>query len=117
MQNIKHLKIDVFDIPNNKNIRMLFSKYELLFLDIADSSSDPSKILILQLLIPGAFLPLSPSLSNFTLANQTPSSTQFSSCSSSISLFCPTPFDHMPPVLDISKHLRRKANQIHYQAV
>ena len=63
------LKHDVFEIPDNKSIGKLFSKYELLFLDQVKSSSDPSEILILQFPIPRASLPLSISLSNFTLAN------------------------------------------------
>ena len=33
------LKIDVFKIPDNKNIGILFTKYELRFLDQANSSS------------------------------------------------------------------------------
>ena len=41
------LKIDVFEIPYNKNIGKLLSKYELLLLDQANSSSDPTQILIL----------------------------------------------------------------------
>ena len=44
----RSLKIDEFEIPYNKNIGKSFSKYELLFLDQAYSSSDPSQILILQ---------------------------------------------------------------------
>ena len=36
------LKLDVFKIPDNKNIEKLFSKYELLFLDQANSSSNLS---------------------------------------------------------------------------
>ena len=48
------LKTDVFEIPDNKNIGKLFPKYELLFLDQAKSSSDPSEILILQFPIPRA---------------------------------------------------------------
>ena len=40
------LKIDVFEIPDNKNIEKLFSKYELLPLDQAHSSYDASQILI-----------------------------------------------------------------------
>ena len=63
--NVKHLctwKIDVFEIPDNKNIQKLFSKYELLFLDKANSSSDLSHILILRFTIPRASLPPSPSL-------------------------------------------------------
>ena len=63
------LKIDVFEIPDNKNIEKLFSKYELLFLNQAISCSDPSQILILQFATARALLPPSPSLSNFTLAN------------------------------------------------
>ena len=39
------LKLDGFEIPDNKNIGKLFSKYELLFLDQANSSFDPSQIL------------------------------------------------------------------------
>ena len=63
------LKIDGFEIPDNKNIGKLFSKYELLFLDQANFTSDPSQILILQFPIPRAYLPPSPSLLNFNLAN------------------------------------------------
>ena len=59
------VKIDVLEIPDKK----LFSKYELLFFDQASFSSYPSKILILKFLIPRAFLPPLPSLSNLTLAN------------------------------------------------
>ena len=47
--NVKHpgtLKIDAIEIQDNKNIGKLFSKYELLFLDQADSSSDASQMLI-----------------------------------------------------------------------
>ena len=76
------------------HIIKMFLQYILLFLNQASSCSDPSQILILQFPIPGASLPPSPSLSNFTLANWKPSSTQYLSCSSSVSLFCPTPFDH-----------------------
>ena len=35
------LKHDVFKIPDTKNIEKLFPKYELLFLDQANSSSNP----------------------------------------------------------------------------
>ena len=41
------LKIDVFKIPDIKNIGNLFSKYKLLFLDHINSSCDRSQILIL----------------------------------------------------------------------
>ena len=41
------LKIDVFELLDNKNIGKLFSKYERFFLDQADSSSNTSQILIL----------------------------------------------------------------------
>ena len=93
------LQINVFEMPDNKNIGKLFPKYELLFLDQANSSSDPSQIFILRFLIPRAPLPL---CKNFTLAYWNPSSTQSWSCSSSVSLFCLTPFNHMTPeVLDI----------------
>ena len=46
MQNITHLR--KAELPDNKNIGKLFSKYELLSLDQADFSSDLSKILLLQ---------------------------------------------------------------------
>ena len=36
------LKLDVFKIPDNKNIEKLFSKYEVIFLDQASSGSNPS---------------------------------------------------------------------------
>ena len=41
------LKMDVFQIAYNKNIGKLLLKYELLLLDQANSSFDPSQILIL----------------------------------------------------------------------
>ena len=66
---ILRILIDVFKIQDNKNNGKLCSKYELLFLDQANSSSDSSEILILRFLIPGPSLPLSPSLSNLTLFN------------------------------------------------
>ena len=106
------LKMDVFQIPYNKNIGKLLSKYDLLLLDQTNSSSDPSQILILWFPIPTAFLPSSPSLSCFTRANWNPSLIQYSSCSSSVSLFCPTPFNHTPP-----NHMASQANQIYHQAV
>ena len=63
------LKIDVFEIPDNKNIEKIFSKHKLLFLDRANSSSDLSQILILRFPIPRASLPPSTFLSDFYLAN------------------------------------------------
>ena len=48
------LKIDVFEITDNKNIEKLFSKYELFLLDQANSSPDPSQTLILRFPIPRA---------------------------------------------------------------
>ena len=62
------LKMDVFEIPDIKDIGKLFSRFELLYLDQANFSSDPSQILMLKLPISRAFLPPSPSLPNFTLA-------------------------------------------------
>ena len=63
------LKMDILELPGNKNIGKLFSKYKLLFPNQASSSSDPSQILILQHPIPMSFLPPSPSLANFSLDN------------------------------------------------
>ena len=57
------LKIDSPEIPDNKDIGKLFSKYELLFLDQANSSSDPSQRWTLRFPTPRASLP--PSLSLF----------------------------------------------------
>ena len=74
-----------------KIYKKLFSKYELLFFDQANSSSDPSQILILHSPIHTVFLPPSGSLSNLT---------QSSSCSSSVSIFCPR---------------QSKANQVYYK--
>ena len=71
-------------------------------------------MLILQYPFPTASLPPSPSQSNFPLANRNPYSTQSSSCSSSISVFFPTPFDHTPQLLDIPNHM---TNQIYDQAI
>ena len=58
-------------MPYDKNIGKLFSKHELLFLDQANSSSDPSQVLIQKFPITRTPLPPSSSLSNFTscLAN------------------------------------------------
>ena len=39
---LRTLNIDAFEIPNNKNIGKLFSKFGLIFVDQANSSSDPS---------------------------------------------------------------------------
>ena len=111
------LKIDAIEIPHNKNIVKLFSKYVLLFLDQANSNSDLSQILILKFPKPTAFLSHSPFPSNFTLANWKPYSTQ-SSCFSSVSLFFPNPCVHMPPQLfDRSNHMPSQTNQIYYRAI
>ena len=88
------LKIDLFETPGNKNVGIIFSNYELFYLDQANSSSDSSQILILRFFIPRGSLPYSRSLSIFTLANWNPSSTQSSSRTSSVSLFSPPPFNH-----------------------
>ena len=63
------LKIDVFELPGNKNIEKLFSKYELFFPNQANFSSDLSHILMLQ--HPVLISSLSPSslLFNFVLKN------------------------------------------------
>ena len=63
------LKINVFEIPDNKNNGKLLSKYELLLLDLTNSSSDSSQILILRFPIRRASVPPSPSLLKFALAN------------------------------------------------
>ena len=63
------LKIDLFELSVNKNTGNLLSKYELLSLDQANFSYDPSQMLILQYSIPTASLPPSPSLSNFPRVN------------------------------------------------
>ena len=76
MQNIMHLKNGcVRNTGQNKKIGKSFSKNELLFLYQASSSSDSSKIWILQFIKPRASLSVSPSLthtqslSNLTLGN------------------------------------------------
>ena len=56
------LKIDSPEITDNKNIGKLFSKYKLLFLDQANSSSDPSQKWALRFPTPRASLPPLPSL-------------------------------------------------------
>ena len=100
------LKIDVFKIPDNKNIGKLISKNELLFLDQANSSSDPSQISIQQFPIPRAPLPVSPS------------STPSSSCSTLLSLFCNILSYHAPPqVLKKPNHMPRQAIQIYFQGI
>ena len=40
---LQTLKFDIFKIPDNKNIGKSFSKYELVFLDQANSTSNPLK--------------------------------------------------------------------------
>ena len=66
------LKIDVFEIPDNKNIGILFSKCELLFLNKANYSTDPSHILITQSPQPRSSLPLSLPLLNLFYPTETP---------------------------------------------
>ena len=56
-------------MPGDKMLVFFFSKYELLYLDQAKSSSDPSQIMMLQFSTTGASLPPSQSLLTFTLAN------------------------------------------------
>ena len=111
-------KIDVFEIPDKKNIGKLFSKNELLFLDHAIPRSDSTQIPILQLSIPRASLPPSRYLSNITLCNWNPSSTQFYSCSSSVSLFCPPLFNHIPQqISDIAELMPSQANQLYHESI
>ena len=50
----RSLKIDIFEITDNKIIAKLFSKYELLLVDQANFSSDPSQTLILRFPMPKA---------------------------------------------------------------
>ena len=69
MENTMHLKNQCIRNTDKKSTGKLFTKYELLFLDQANSIFDPSQIWILQFPIPRAFLPPSPFLHNFTLAN------------------------------------------------
>ena len=109
------LKTDVFELSNNKDIGKLFSKY--VFLDQANFSFNPSQILILQYPILWDSLPHFPILLNCTMANWNPSPTQSSSCSSSVSLFCPIAFDHTPQLLDIPNHMPSQTNQIYYQDI
>ena len=66
---LRTLEIDVFEIPDNKNIGNFFSKNELLFLDQVNSNLDPSQILTIQFPTPRASLSHSLSLSYFILAN------------------------------------------------
>ena len=112
------LKIDLFEIPDKKNIGKLFAKYELLFFNQANFCSDPSQIFMLQFPTPVASLSPLPSMSSFTLANWNGTSTQYLSCSSSVSLLFPTPFDHtLAQVLDMSNYMPSEANHMHYQAI
>ena len=68
----RKLKIDLFEIPDKKNIGKLFAKYEPLFFNQANFCSDPSQILMLQFPTPVASLSPLPFMSNFTLANWNP---------------------------------------------
>ena len=63
------LKTDVFELPENKNIGKLFSKYEVLFLDQANFSSNPFQELLLIHSIPRASLLPLPSPLNFNHAS------------------------------------------------
>ena len=63
------LKTDVFELPENKDIGNFYWKYELLFLDQSNFSSNPFQVSILQYPIPRASLPSLPSLLNFSIAN------------------------------------------------
>ena len=81
-------------------------------MDQVNFNSNPFQVLILQYLIPTADLPHLPSLSKyFTLANGNPTSTQSSTYSSSVSLFCPTPFDNTLQFLDVPKPMPSQANK------
>ena len=73
-------------------------------------------MLILQYPFGTASLPPSPSESNFPLANWNSYSMQSSSCSSSISVFFPTPFDHTPQLLDIPNHMTSQVCHSIWQA-
>ena len=109
---LRTFQTDALEIPDNRNIGKLFSKNKLLSLDQVKYNLDPSQILTLQFITPRASLPPSLSLSYFILANSNPSSIQFSSCSLSVSLFCPTPFDHtLSQLLDKPNHMPSQANQ------
>ena len=89
----------------------------MLFLDKANSNSISFQLLLPQYHIPRASPPSLPSLSNFTLANWNPSSTQSSSCSSLVSLFFPTSFNLTPQLLDVPNDMPNRANQIYYQSI
>ena len=45
---LQALKIDVFELPDNKNIGKLFLKKQLFFLDQVNFSSNPFQVPILQ---------------------------------------------------------------------
>ena len=85
------LKMDVLEIPGNKNIGKLFSKYKLLFLNQANSCSVHLKYWCYH--SPHLELHCLPDhlCKNFTLVNWNPYSTQYLLCSSWVSLCCPTP--------------------------
>ena len=51
------------------------------------------------------------------VSQRKPSSTQSSSRSSSVSLFCVTPLDYTPPHVYIRNSMQRQVNQIYYQAI
>ena len=70
------LKIDVFEVPDKLKIMKNCSQNMNCLIQQANSSYDPSKILILQFPMPADFLPPLPSLSNLTLANWNLSLTQ-----------------------------------------
>ena len=66
------IKADVFELPDNKNIGELFSKYELFPLLQANLGCNPSPKQITQYPIPTASLPPSPFLSNSPRPTETP---------------------------------------------
>ena len=70
------LKIDVFEVPDKLKIMKNCSQNMNCLIQQANSSYDPSKILILQFPMPTDFLPPLPSLSNFNSSQLKPLLTQ-----------------------------------------
>ena len=108
-------KIYVLELPDNKNIGKLFSKYDLFFPNQANFGFDSSQILILQ--HPILYLPFLLDRLYLTVPwkNEIPFQQSFSS-SFLDSLSHPNLFNYTPQILDVKKHMSRQLNEIYYYA-
>ena len=101
----------LFNVKHHPPEKLMYSEYQMIKIleNCFQNMNCFSWIKLIPVLIhlkysyyDSSYLELLCLCKNFTLAYWNPSSTQSWSCSSSVSLFCLTPFNHMTPeVLDI----------------